>query len=113
AEAQLKQACATIGITPADDETLFDPSQAPGTMMEAALVNEAQRTVNRARQLLSSRAVTEQEFDTMMAQLQAAQARYNAALNTVGEQISLIGVRRKELALAKQAVIDSEVVAPF
>ena len=113
AEAQLRQACATIGITPADDETRFDPTRAPGTMMEAALVDEAQRTVNRAQQLLSSRAVTEQEFDTMVAQLKAAQARYNAAVNTVGEQISLIGVRRKELALARQAVIDSEVVAPF
>jgi RND family efflux transporter MFP subunit len=113
AEAQLKQACATIGITPAADETTFDPTEAPGTMMEAAMVNEAQRTVNRAQQLLSSRAVTEQEFDTMVAQLKAAQARYHAAINTVGEQISLIGVRRKELALARQAVIDSEVVAPF
>jgi RND family efflux transporter MFP subunit len=113
AEAQLKQACATIGLTPADDETTFDPNEAPGTMMEAAMVDEARRTVNRAQQLLSSRAVTEQEFDTMVAQFKAAQARYSAAINTVGEQISLIGVRRKELALARQAVIDSEVVAPF
>jgi membrane fusion protein (multidrug efflux system) len=113
AEAQLKQACATIGITPSEDETKFDAKTAPGVAMEQALVNEAQRTVNRAKQLLSSRAVTEQEFDTMVAQLQAAQARYNAALNLVGEQISLIGVRRKELALAEQAVKDSEVVAPF
>lgn len=113
AEAQLKQACATIGLTPADDESTFDPTQAPGTMMESALVDEARRTVNRAQQLLSSRAVTEQEFDTMVAQLKAAQARYNAAINTVGEQISLIGVRRKELALARQAVVDSEVTAPF
>jgi RND family efflux transporter MFP subunit len=113
AEAQLKQACATIGITPTADETQFDATTAPGVAMEQALVNEAQRTVNRAKQLLSSRAVTEQEFDTMVAQLQAAQARYNAALNLVGEQISLIGVRRKELALAQQAVKDSEVVAPF
>ena len=113
AEAQLQQACATIGITPAEDETLFDPTTAPGVNMEQAMVNEAQSTVNRAQQLLSSRAVTEQEFDTMVAQLKAAQARYNAAVNTVGEQISMIGVRRKELALAKQMVTDSEVVAPF
>ncbi len=113
AEAQLRQACAAIGMTPADDETQFDATTAPGTMMEQALVHEAQSTVNRAQQLLSSRAVTEQEFDTMMARLKAAQARYNAALNLVGEQISMIGVRRKELSLARQMVIDSEVVAPF
>ncbi len=113
AEAQLQQACATIGMTPAEDETRFDPTTAPGVNMEQALVSEAQSTVNRAQQLLSSRAVTEQEFDTMVAQLKAAQARYNAAVNMVGEQISMIGVRRKELALAKQMVTDSEVVAPF
>lgn len=113
AEAQLKQACATIGMSPTADETQFDATTAPGVAMERALVNEAQRTVNRAKQLLNSRAVTEQEFDTMVAQLQAAEARYNAALNLVGEQISLISVRRKELALAEQAVKDSEVVAPF
>jgi RND family efflux transporter MFP subunit len=113
AEAQHKQACATIGIIASADETQFDATTAPGVAMERAMVNEAQRTVNRAQQLLSSRAVTEQEFDTMVAQLQAAEARYNAALNLVGEQISLIGVRRKELALAQQMVKDSEVVAPF
>ena len=49
----------------------------------------------------------------MNALLKAAQARYNAALNTVGEQVSVIGVRRKELALAQQMVADSRVTAPF
>jgi membrane fusion protein (multidrug efflux system) len=113
AEAQLRQACAAIGITSTDEEARFDPTTAPGVAMEQAMVNEAQSMVNRAQQLLSSRAVTEQEYDTMVAQLKASQARYNAALNTVGEQISMIGVRRKELALAQQMVTDSQVVAPF
>jgi RND family efflux transporter MFP subunit len=113
AEAQLRQACSAIGITPAADERQFDLATAPGAMMEAALVNEAERNVERARQLLSSRAVTQGEFDTLMAQLKAAEARHNAALHAVGEQVSLIGVRRKELALAKQMVVDSQIVAPF
>lgn len=113
AEAQLRQACAAIGLTPADDESQFDPNQAPGVMMEQALVNEAQSNVNRAKPLVASRAVTPGEFDTMMAQLEAAQARHSAALNLVGEQVSVIGVRRKELALARQMVRDSRVVAPF
>jgi RND family efflux transporter MFP subunit len=82
-------------------------------MMEQALVNEAQRNVERARPLVASRAMSEGEYDTFVAQLKAAQARYNAALNTVGEQIASIGVRRKELALARQAVADSQIIAPF
>jgi RND family efflux transporter MFP subunit len=113
AEAQLRQACAAIGITPDEDETRFNVQQAPGAMMEQALVSEALGNVNRARPLLASRAVTEGEYDTLVAQFKAAQARYNAALNAVGEQVSLIGVRRKELALAQQMVADSQIVAPF
>src|SRR5690606_3889977 len=77
------------------------------------LVNEAQANVDRARQLVASRTITQSEYDTLIAQLKAAQARYNAALNAVGEQVSLIGVRRKELALAQQTVIDSQVIAPY
>lgn len=113
AEAQLSQACAAIGITADDDETRFDFKTAPGAMMEQALVAEAQANVDRARNLVASRAVTEGEYDTLVAQLKAAQARYHAALNLVGEQVSTIGVRRKELALARQMVVDSKVVAPF
>jgi RND family efflux transporter MFP subunit len=113
AEAQLRQACAAIGITPADDETKYNVAAAPGVMMEQALVTEAQNNLNRARPLVASRAVSESEFEAFVARQGAAEARYQAALNLVREQVSIIGVRRKELALAKQMVIDSEIVAPF
>lgn len=113
AEAQLRQACATIGIAPADDEQRFNVKSAPGVMMEQALVTEAENNVNRAKPLIASRAVTEEEYETLVAQFSAAQARYQGALNLVSEQVSIIGVRRKELALAQQMVSDSQVVAPF
>jgi RND family efflux transporter MFP subunit len=113
AEAQLRQACAAIGISPNDDENKFNVAGAPGVMLEQALVTEAQNAVNRAKPLLASRAVSESEFEAFVARLAAAQARFEAAKNFVGEQVSIIGVRRKELALAKQMVADSEVTAPF
>lgn len=113
AEAQLRQACATIGITPNDDEDRFNVAAAPGVMMEQALVTEALNNVNRAKPLMTSRAVSESEYEAYVARLAAAQARYQSALNLVGEQVSIIGVRRKELALAKQMITDSEIVAPF
>lgn len=113
AEAQLRQACAAIGLSPEDDETQYDVHLAPGVMMEQALVNEAQANVERGRSLVASRALTQGEYDTLVAQLKAAQARYNAALHLVGEQVSMISVRRKELALAQQAVVDSQIAAPF
>ncbi len=113
AESQLAQACAAIGLTPAEDENRFDIQQAPGVMMEQALLIEARANLDRSESLIATRAITQGEHDTLLAQQKAAQARYNAALNLVREQISTIGVRRKELALARQAVIDSQVLAPF
>jgi RND family efflux transporter MFP subunit len=113
AQAQLRQACATIGITPEDDETKYNVANAPGARMEQVLVTEAQNNMNRSRPLIATRSVTESEYEALVAQLGAAQARYQAALHLVTEQVSIIGVRRKELALAEQMVRDSEVVAPF
>jgi RND family efflux transporter MFP subunit len=113
AEAQLRQACATIGVSPSDDEKQFDIPSAPGVMMEQALVTETTSNVNRARPLVASRAVTEGEYEALVALQNAAQARYEGALNLVAEQIATIGVRRTELALAEQRVVDSQIVAPF
>ncbi|RIK71937.1 MAG: hypothetical protein DCC67_19945 [Planctomycetota bacterium] len=113
AEAQLAQAASAIGLTPADDETQVQFANSPRVELEQALVDEAQAAVKRAEQLLPTRAVTQAEFDALVAQLKAAQARYDSAVNAVREQIALIGVRRKELALARQRLADAETVAPF
>lgn len=113
AAAQLRQACAAVGLSPTADESQFDPRTAPGAMLEQALVSEAESELERAEQLLASQAVTEAEYNGLLAELKAAQARYNAALHAVGEQIALIGVRRTELALAEQAANDSQIAAPF
>ncbi len=113
AEANLRQACAAIGLTPDGDESQVDYKNSPRVELEQALVEEAQAGVTRAKQLLPTRAITGAEYDTMVAQLKAAQARYDSSINAVAELISLIGVRRKELALAQQTVIDASIVAPF
>jgi RND family efflux transporter MFP subunit len=113
AAAQLRQACAAIGNTPADDESRYNVASAPGVMLEQALVTEALNAVNRAKPLLASRAVSESEYEALIARLAAAEARYEGAKNLVGEQVSIIGVRRKEFDLAKQIIADSEILAPF
>jgi RND family efflux transporter MFP subunit len=112
-EAQLRQACAAIGMTPDQAEAELDLTSAPPVMLEQALVEEAQAAVNRANQLLPTRAISSGEYETVIAQLKAAEARYLSAMNAVREQISLIGVRRAELALAKQRLADAVTLAPF
>lgn len=113
AEAQLQQACSAIGMTADEDETQLDYKNAPPVQLEQALVDEADANVNRAKTLIPTRAITGSEYDALIAQLRAAKARYNSALNSVSTQVALIGVRRTELSLARQQVADSQVVAPF
>jgi RND family efflux transporter MFP subunit len=113
AEAMLRQACAAIGLTPDRDEAALVIENAPPVMLEQALVDEAKAAVARAERLMPTRAMTESEYDTYVAQLKTAQARYQSAINGVREQISLIGVRRADLALARQQLDDAQIFAPF
>jgi RND family efflux transporter MFP subunit len=113
AEAQLQQACAAIGLTPDQSESDLDLTAAPPVMLEQALVEEAQAAANRAKQLLPTKAISATEYDAVVAQLKAAQARHASARNSVSEQISLIGVRRADLALARQRLADATITAPF
>ncbi len=113
AEAQLRQACAAVGMTLDDDEGQLDHLQSPPVMLERALVDEAQASIDRIRPLVAQRTVAAAEFDRLQAQLQTAQARYRSALNDVNEQIAVIGLRRAELSLAQQQAADTTIVAPF
>lgn len=113
AEAQLRQACAAIGLTPEEDETQLNFERSPPVMLEQALVDEAQAAVTRAEQLLPGKALSRGEYDTFVAQLKTAQARYLSALNAVSEQVSLIGVRRADLNLARQQLLNAQIMAPF
>jgi membrane fusion protein (multidrug efflux system) len=82
-------------------------------MLEQALVDEARAAVARADRLLPTKAMTEGEYNTVVAQLKTAEARHQSAVNGVREQVSLIGVRRAELALARQQLADARITAPF
>jgi RND family efflux transporter MFP subunit len=113
AEAQLKQACSAIGLEPEADETKRVLEDSPLVRLESALVDEARAAVDRANRLRPTKAITDAEYETFMAQLKTAEARYQSALNAVREQIALIGVRRADLALVKQRLDDSQVTAPF
>lgn len=112
AEAQLRQACAALGMAPEQSETELRRDQAAPVVLERALVEEARAALARTERL-SRQSVSAAEIERLQAQLKTAEARYQSALNGVGEQIALIGLRRAELALAGQRLEDATVVAPF
>lgn len=112
-EAQLEQARSALGLRPEDPISKLNPENAPPVRQERAVWEEAKSSLERARQLVRQNAMAAGEFDLVAAAERVAEARYSAALNSVQEKISLIGVRQAELALAKQRLEDAVIVAPF
>lgn len=113
AESQLEQARVKLGLKPGDREEQLDRKQVPDVAREEALRNQARANLKRAQSLAPNQVITAEELDQCQAELEVAEARYRLALNAVEEQIALIGVRRAELALAKQNRVDAELRAPF
>ena len=113
AEAQLEQVRVNLGLKPGESEEQLDRKQTPDFAQEEALRSQARANLQRAQSLAPNHAITAEELEQSQADLQVAEARCRSALNAVAEQIALIGVRRAELALAKQARVDAELRAPF
>jgi RND family efflux transporter MFP subunit len=113
AQAHLRQARAAVGLEPDQPEDQLDPLKSPPVLLEKSLLDEARANAERGRQFASRGAATAAEMDNLVAMQKAAEARYESALNQVGEKIALIGVRRVELELAEQRLADAQVVAPF
>lgn len=113
AESQLRQACAAVGLTPEESEDELDREQSPPVLLEKALLDETLANYQRGQRLMQRDALSDTEFARLKALYGTAQARYQSALNSVGEAIALVGVRRAELALAQERLAESKIVAPF
>ncbi len=113
AQSQLQQACAAVALTPTDDESQLKLENAAPVMLEQAMLDEANSALERGKPLVASRGITPSQLDALVAQVRAGEARLNSALNSVREQVALIGVRRSELAIAQQQLADAHILAPF
>ena len=111
AEAQLGQARAKLGLKQGQKEDELDRTTVPAVLQEKALWDQAKANLQRADSLVQHKAMAVEEIQQRQAAV--AEAKHLAALNDVEEQIALVGVRRQELALARQILEDSKVLAPF
>jgi len=82
-------------------------------VQEKALWDQALDNLRRTESLRKGQAIAVEELQQRQAAVAVAEAKYLAALNDVDEQVALVGVRRQELALARQTLEDSKVPAPF
>jgi len=112
-EALLAQACAAVGLDPAKPTSTMVPENSPVVRQERALLDQARLNLERTQALSRQGVTTQEEIDQREADYRVAVARHAAALNAVAEKLALIEVRRSEVELAKIAVAESTIYAPF
>ena len=113
AEASLQQARARLGLQPDGSDDRVDPEQT-GTVRQArAVMDEALSSRKRTLTLVEQGVVSRAEFESADAAYKVAVSRYQDAVEEIRNRQALLSQRRTELALAKQALADTVVVAPF
>lgn len=113
AEAELNQARAAIGLKPDDDLEKLNPNNSPVVVEQKALWDQTKADRERLTALRARQAVTEAQFETIVANEQAAEARHRSSLNSVQEKMALVRVRTAQLALARQEYEEAVIRAPF
>ena len=113
AEAQLLQARSAVGLVEDAAVSSLNPENAPPVREQKALWNETLASLERARQLKARNAITPAELEHISAAAEVAEARYRSALNSVREKIAVIELREAELALARENLAQTEILAPF
>ncbi|HEX3558387.1 MAG TPA: efflux RND transporter periplasmic adaptor subunit [Pyrinomonadaceae bacterium] len=114
ADAALQQARVRLGLAPeGEDDSRVDPERT-GTVRQARAVLEQERE-NRKRvvALVEQGVVPRAEFDAADANFKVAESKYQDALEEIRNRQGLLVQRRSELAIARQALADTTVVAPF
>ncbi len=112
-EAALQQARARLGLQPQGDDDRFDP-EVTGTVRQArAVLEEARQNRQRVASLVESGVVARAEYEATDAAFKVAQAKYQDAVEEIRNRQALLAQRRTELSLARQALADTVVVAPF
>ncbi|HVG29051.1 MAG TPA: efflux RND transporter periplasmic adaptor subunit [Pyrinomonadaceae bacterium] len=113
AEAALSQARARLGLSPdgGDEKVNFEQT---GTVRQArAQMDEARKNRERAVTLVEQGVVARTEFETADAAYKVAVGRYQDAVEEVRNRQGLLAQRRTELALARQQLADTNILAPF
>jgi len=113
AEAALLQARSAVGLKPDEPLAKLNPENAPPVVEQRTMWDKTKQDLQRASRLREQNTITAAELLQYQTSEDVAEARYNSALNGVREKIAQIGVREAELALAREALADTDVLAPF
>lgn len=117
AEAQLREAEANAGQIEARlgiaNGGEFDVNAVPEVRTAKGSLDLAENEFNRIRSLLDQRVVSQSEFDQRRTQYEAARQQYDSARNGASQQFQALQGARARVALARKALADTTVRAPF
>ena len=110
AEANAAQIEARLGLS---GSGAFDVSKVPEVQTAKASYDLAQSEFNRIQSLLDQKVVSQSEFDQRRTQMEATRQQYEAAKNAAAQQYQSLQAARARVALARKALADTVVRAPF
>ena len=112
-EASLAQARARLGLAPDGTNDLVDPEKTATVRQARAVLDEARFNRDRSARLVEQGIIAKAEFDTANATFKVAEGRYQDAYEEIRNRQGVLAQRRSELALARQQLKDTAVVAPL
>jgi RND family efflux transporter MFP subunit len=113
AEASLAQARARLGLAPEGTDDRIDPEQTATVRQARAVLDEARYNRDRAARLVEQGVIAKAEFDAATATFKVAEGRYQDAYEEIRNRQGILAQRRSELALARQQLKDTAVIAPL
>jgi RND family efflux transporter MFP subunit len=110
AEAALKQTMARLGMK---ESQKFDPDRSADVRVAKAQLDWEKMNLDRQTRLVENGDISRAVYDQAATAHNLAQARYQAALDAVNQQLAVVEQQRAALSLAKKAVTDTVVRAPI
>ena len=112
AEAELQQARARLGLAP-EETREPDPHATSAVTRARAERDEAERRVQRIRQLRETDSASQSELDAAETEYEVARHSYQEAIETALERVATLAMREAELEQAEQNLAYTVLEAPF
>ena len=113
AEAALQQARVRLGLAPTGSDERIDPEKTAIVRQARAMLDEARLNRDRSVKLMEMELIARAQFDSVEANLQVAEGRYQDAQEEVRNRQAIISQRRSELELARQQLADTVIYSPL
>jgi RND family efflux transporter MFP subunit len=110
AEATLKQTLARLGMKEGEN---FDSNRNADVRVAKSQLDWAKLELDRSMKLIEKGDIPRSSYDEKVTNHNLAQARYQAALDSVNQQLAAVEQQRAALALAKKALADTVVRSPI